>query len=37
MLESIGRTILPVFVTIGLLLSILIVCYAASWMLEFHL
>lgn len=37
MMESISRTILPVFATVALLLSILVVMYAISWVIEFHL
>ncbi len=37
MVESIGRLLLPVVLTIGLLLSLLALCYAVSWLLEFHL
>ncbi len=37
MMESISRTILPAFATVALLLSILLVMYAISWVIEFHL
>ncbi len=37
MLESIARTILPVFITLALLMSILLICYAVAWVWEFHL
>lgn len=37
MIESIGRMLLPVVVTVVLLLSILLVMYAISWVIEFHL
>lgn len=36
-MDSIVRTILPVLVTVALLLSILVVMYAISWTIEFHL
>ncbi len=37
MVESISRTLLPVFLTVGLLLSLLMVVYGISWVIEFHL
>ncbi len=37
MVESISRTLLPVLLTVALLLSVLVVMYAISWVLEFHL
>ena len=37
MTASIWRTLLPVVVTVVLLLSILLVMYAISWLIEFHL
>jgi hypothetical protein len=36
-METIVRAILPAFVTIALLLGILVVMYAISWTIEFHL
>lgn len=36
-MESVVRALLPAFVTIVLLLSILVVMYAISWLIEFHL
>jgi hypothetical protein len=36
-MESIVRTLLPAFLTIALLLSLLAVMYAISWTIEFHL
>jgi hypothetical protein len=36
-METIVRAILPAFVTIVLLLGILVVMYAISWLIEFHL
>jgi hypothetical protein len=36
-METIVRAILPAFVTIALLMAILLVMYAISWTIEFHL
>lgn len=37
MAETIGKTLLPVIATIGILVSLLLVVYAFSWAIEFHL
>jgi hypothetical protein len=37
MFESVWKMIAPVFVTVALLVSILLVVFAASWLIEFHL
>ena len=36
-METIVRAILPAFVTIALLMALLVVMYAISWTIEFHL
>jgi hypothetical protein len=36
-METIGKAILPAFVTVALLLAMLAVMYAVSWLIEFHL
>jgi hypothetical protein len=37
MAETVWRTLLPVIATIALLVSLLLVIYAVSWLIEFHL
>jgi hypothetical protein len=36
-METIGKAILPAFVTVALLMAMLAVMYAVSWLIEFHL
>jgi hypothetical protein len=37
MAETIGKTLLPVIATIAILAGLLLVIYAVSWAIEFHL
>ena len=37
MVETIGKTLLPVIATIAILVGLLVVIYGFSWAIEFHL